>query len=108
MVQNLTASEVAQRLRSQEASFLLLDVREPFERDLARIEPSLHIPMQQVPEHLDQLPREATIVVYCHSGGRSAAVAGFLEHQGYVRVANLKGGIDAWSREVDPSVERYG
>jgi rhodanese-related sulfurtransferase len=108
MVEDLTAQEVAVRLRATPPSVILLDVREPFEREIARIEPSLHIPMQQVPDHLGQLPRTATIVVYCHSGGRSAAVAGYLEEHGYERVANLRGGIDAWSREVDPTVDRYG
>ena len=108
MVENLKATEVAERLRSAGRSVLLLDVREPFERDIAKIEPSIHIPMQQVPDHLDQLPKDATIVVYCHAGGRSAAIAGYLEQLGYPHVANLEGGIDAWSREVDPSVERYG
>ena len=108
MVRDLTATELAQRLRAAEGGLVLLDVREPFEREIARIEPSVHIPMQEVPDHLDRLPRGATIVVYCHSGGRSAAVAGFLEQQGYEHVVNLRGGIDAWSREVDPSVERYG
>jgi len=108
MVDELTATEVARRLRAHDAQLLLLDVREPMEREYARIEPSLHIPMQEVPGRLGELARDRTIVVYCHSGGRSSLVAGFLEQQGYAHVVNLRGGIDAWSTDVDPNVPRYG
>jgi len=108
VVQAFSPSEVARRLRGPDAELLLLDVREPFEREFARIEPSVHIPMQEVPGRMGEIPRDRTVVVYCHSGTRSAMVAAFLEHQGYARVANLTGGIDAWSIEVDPTVPRYG
>jgi rhodanese-related sulfurtransferase len=107
MVRELSAAEVARRLREEPSGFVLLDVREPFERETAKIEPSIHIPMQQVPERLAELPKDRPLVVYCHGGTRSAMVAGFLEHQGFREVVNLRGGIDAWSREVDPSVPRY-
>jgi rhodanese-related sulfurtransferase len=109
MVEELTPTEVSRRLqRSDSSPPVLLDVREPFERQLARIEPSLHIPMDEVPARLSELSRDREIVVYCHSGGRSAMVAGFLEQQGFSHVANLSGGIDAWAREVDRKVPRYG
>jgi len=87
---------------------LLLDVREAFEREVARIEPSVHIPMQEIPSRLGEIPRDRAVVVYCHSGTRSAMVAGFLEQHGFRNVANLNGGIEAWSIEVDPDVPRYG
>ena len=99
---------VARRLRSEPASLLLLDVREAFEREVARIEPSVHIPMQEIPSRLGEIPRDRAVVVYCHSGTRSAMVAGFLEQHGFRNVANLNGGIEAWSIEVDPDVPRYG
>lgn len=86
---------------------LLLDVREPDERETAAIEPSLHIPMRDVPARLSEIPRNRTVVVYCHGGTRSAMIAGFLEAHGYPDVANLSGGIDAWSLRVDPKVPRY-
>ncbi len=108
MVEELTAPEVARRLRGEGAPVLLLDVREPFEREFARIEPSIHIPMQEVPSRLGEIGRDRQVVVYCHSGGRSAMVAGFLENHGFAGAANLVGGIDAWSRQVDPAVPRYG
>jgi rhodanese-related sulfurtransferase len=108
MVDGLSPAEVVRRLRAGPDGSLLLDVREPFERDLARIDPSVHIPMQEVPARLAEIPRDLPVIVYCHTGTRSAMVAGFLEREGYRHVANLNGGIDAWSREVDPAVPRYG
>jgi rhodanese-related sulfurtransferase len=108
MVDEVAPAEVARRLRGEPARLVLLDVREPFERELARIEPSLHVPMHEVPERLAEIAKDRTVVVYCHTGGRSALVAGFLERAGYPDVVNLRGGIDAWSREVDPGVPRYG
>jgi rhodanese-related sulfurtransferase len=108
MVEELTAPEAAERLRTRAASVVLLDVREPFERDLAVIVPSIHIPMGEVPDRLSEVPRDREVIVYCHGGARSAMIAGFLESRGYKRVANLEGGIDAWSVDVDPAVPRYG
>ncbi len=107
MVEKLSASEAAQRLQAHPKTVVLLDVREPYERDLACIEPSLHIPMNEVPERIDEVPKDREVIVYCHGGGRSAVIAGFLETHGYARVANLEGGIDAWSVDVDPEVPRY-
>ena len=108
MVDELSPYEVARRLREAPERILLLDVREPFEREVAEITPSLHIPMQEVPSRLAEIPRDRTVVVYCHTGVRSALVAGFLAHQGFSHVVNLGGGIDAWSLEVDSRVARYG
>ncbi len=99
--------EVAQRLRTAPQEVFLLDVREDDERETARIEPSLHIPMRSVPERLAEIPKDRTVVVYCHMGGRSEMIVGFLSSRGYSNVANLEGGIDAWSRTVDPSIPRY-
>jgi sulfur-carrier protein adenylyltransferase/sulfurtransferase len=107
MVEELSASELARRLRDGSEDLLVLDVREPFERELAQIDPSVHIPMGEVPARLAEIPRDREVIVYCHMGGRSAMVAAFLEGRGYARVANLTGGIDAWSREVDANVARY-
>ncbi|HTS33484.1 MAG TPA: rhodanese-like domain-containing protein [Thermoplasmata archaeon] len=107
MVDEVSAVEVAERLRAGGPRPLLLDVREEWERELAVIEPSVHIPMQEVPRRLEELPRDRPIVVYCHGGARSAMVAGFLELHGFTSVANLSGGIDAWSVQVDSKVPRY-
>jgi adenylyltransferase/sulfurtransferase len=106
MIDHMTPAEFAER-RAAGEDFVLLDVREPRELAVASVAGALHIPMAQVPARLAELDRERHIVVMCHSGGRSQAVAGFLQHQGYSRVSNLMGGIARWSREVDPSVPLY-
>lgn len=85
----------------------VLDVREPHETQLAPFAGAVEIPMGEVPARLDDLRRDEQIVVLCHHGVRSARVASFLEHEGFKHVANLTGGIDAWSLSVDPSVPRY-
>jgi rhodanese-related sulfurtransferase len=106
MIEDLSPREVADRLNSEDAP-LLVDVREGWERDLATIPGALPIRMADVPLRLDELPRERAIVVHCHHGARSYEVARWLEAHGYERLANLAGGIDAWSHDVDPAVPRY-
>lgn len=86
---------------------VLLDVREPGELPLARIEGALHIPMGDIPARSVELDPEARIVVMCHLGQRSAMVTQFLRQRDFERVSSLAGGIDAWAREVDPGVGRY-
>jgi sulfur-carrier protein adenylyltransferase/sulfurtransferase len=107
MVTEIGPGELARVLKSTPEKVLLLDVREPYERRMAVIQPSVHIPMEQIPARADELPRDRVVVVYCHSGSRSLMVAGFLESIGFPSVENLLGGIDAWSLEVDPTVPRY-
>lgn len=106
VVESITSTELSSLLQ-KDPRVLLLDVREDDERAAARIEPSLHIPMNSVPDRLNELPRDRRIIVLCHHGGRSYAVASYLETEGYTDVANLTGGIDEWARVVDPSVPRY-
>lgn len=108
MVEELSPQDVAAKMKGHPDRVVLLDVREPFERRLAVIAPSIHIPMDEVPERLVEIPKDREIVVYCHTGVRSAMIAGYLEGEGYPSVANLDGGIDAWSVLVDPRVFRYG
>ncbi len=86
---------------------VLLDVREPFEREMARIEPSLFIPMGSISEKWQSLPKEKDLFVYCHHGMRSLNVTRFLRNKGLSRAKNLSGGINAWSLTVDPQVPRY-
>jgi rhodanese-related sulfurtransferase len=86
---------------------VVLDVREQWEWQRAHIAGARHIPMGEVPEHKSELDRERDLVVFCHHGGRSRQIVLYLEQQGFDRVINLRGGIDAWSREVDPSVPQY-
>jgi rhodanese-related sulfurtransferase len=107
VVESVTTTELEDLLKKDSGRILLLDVREDDERAVARIEPSLHMPMNSVPDRLSDLPRDRRIIVYCHHGGRSYAVAGYLEAEGFKDVTNLTGGIDEWSRLVDPRVPRY-
>jgi rhodanese-related sulfurtransferase len=86
---------------------LVLDVREGWELDVARIPDVLHIPMNEIPARLGELDADREIVVMCRSGGRSMQVAQFLARNGFRSVANLTGGILAWSQDVDPSVRPY-
>jgi rhodanese-related sulfurtransferase len=88
--------------------FTLLDVREPWEYQTARIEGSRHIPMGDVPARFNQeFDPEQHIVVVCHHGVRSMNVTAWLRQQGFEKVQSLRGGIDRWSREVDPGVPLY-
>lgn len=103
----IAPGELARRLTEDPDSFLLLDVREEDEREISAIEPSLHIPMGEVLGRLSEIPRGREIVVYCHLGSRSEMIASYLETEGFPRVRNLTGGIDAWSTEVDPAIPRY-
>lgn len=89
---------------------LLLDVREPWECDLASLDGIRNVPMSRIPAAVQnrQLGDPgAEIVVICHHGVRSRRVAGFLEHQGFTGVINLSGGMDAWSRQVDSAMPTY-
>lgn len=86
---------------------VLLDVREPDEWLRCRIDGARHLSMKEIKDRLAELDPNPATVVYCHHGGRSRKVADFLQQQGFAQVANLDGGIDAWSRRVDPSVPRY-
>jgi rhodanese-related sulfurtransferase len=86
--------------------FLLLDCREPWEHETAKIEGATLIPMRRIPSQADQFPKNQPVVVFCHSGVRSLNVASWLKGQG-VRARSLSGGIDRWSVEIDPGVPRY-
>jgi rhodanese-related sulfurtransferase len=86
---------------------LLLDVREPWEFEICRIAGSKPMPLREVPARADELDPGADTVVICHHGGRSLQAALYLARQGFARVWNLAGGVDAWARAVDPAMRRY-
>ena len=86
---------------------LLLDVRTPLEHQTSRLEDSLLMPLQTLPRRFEELDKEAEIVVYCHHGNRSAHAVDFLRRMGFANTFNLVGGIDAWSKRIDPSVPQY-
>jgi sulfur-carrier protein adenylyltransferase/sulfurtransferase len=107
VVDQIPVTQAAQLLRDPASNLCLLDVREDDEREMARIEPSVHIPMGEIVQRAGELPKDRRILVYCHTGGRSQMVAGYLAQHGHPDVANLAGGIDAWSRTIDSKVPRY-
>jgi rhodanese-related sulfurtransferase len=85
----------------------VVDVREPWEFDRAHLDDTTLIPMREIPGRIAELPADTDLVLMCHHGSRSAQVAAWLSRNGFARVHNLAGGIDAWSRLVDPAVPRY-
>ena len=107
MIKEMSPQEFLQR-RAAGTEMILIDVREDWETTLAPVPAaSLHIPMGQIADRLQELdPRQDTVVI-CRSGGRSAEVARFLSAQGFASVYNLSGGILRWSREVDPKIPQY-
>ena len=101
----ISVQDLRRRLEKGE-EILLLDVRELYEFKIANIQ-GLLIPLGQLHQKFDELDRSREIVVYCHHGNRSAFAVQFLKNQGFERILNLAGGIDQWSREIDPKVPRY-
>jgi sulfur-carrier protein adenylyltransferase/sulfurtransferase len=102
----LSVHELKQLMDAGEP-LLLIDVREPFEYELARIDGARLIPLQQLPRHVDELRAARRVVVHCHSGVRSGRAVDYLRQHGIEAAVNLAGGIDAWSVEIDPAVPRY-
>lgn len=107
-MQHLSAQQVAEWLAdpSREKP-VLLDVREPWEFQTCHITGSVLIPMQSVPARQIELDPEEPVVCICHHGMRSAAVAAFLEKNGFTQVINMTGGVDAWAKQVDPTMPKY-
>ena len=102
----ITAQELKTRLDGSGAP-LLLDVRQDWETKLCRLPNAVHIPIEEIEVRTDELNADDEIVVYCHQGVRSAAVAEYLRQLGFKSVRNLAGGLDAWARSVDPGMRRY-
>jgi rhodanese-related sulfurtransferase len=99
--------EVAQLLAADGEPPVLLDVREPWEFAICRIEGSLSVPMSQIPAAVSRLDPNRETVVICHHGIRSYQVAHYLEQQGFTRLINLDGGVAAWARDQDPAMQVY-
>lgn len=107
MSQNLISVTELKELIDQEGDFLLIDVREENEREIARIESGHHIPMGDITTRYGELDKKQDLVIYCHSGVRSFQVCRLLEMMGFARVRSLVGGIDAWTQEIDATLKRY-
>jgi rhodanese-related sulfurtransferase len=105
----ITAREVQQRIDAGEKLYLL-DVREPSEFAVSKIEGAVLIPMRQIPGEIQEIEKradEAPLIVFCHHGVRSLNVVHWLREQGVENCTSMAGGIDAWSAIVDPTVPRY-
>jgi rhodanese-related sulfurtransferase len=106
MVHEISALELKAR-RDRGEQPLVIDVREDWELKLASIPDVVHVPMSQLPARIAEFSRDAETIIMCHAGGRSMRAAHFLANQGFTNVANLTGGISAWSELVDATVPQY-
>ena len=111
MIEQVRPADFDDWVQAQGARPLVLDVREPWELRTASVQPEgfdlLAVPMNEVPARLAELPQDRPIACLCHHGARSQRVAVFLAQNGFDEVANIAGGIDAWSAQHDPTVPRY-
>jgi rhodanese-related sulfurtransferase len=98
--------EVKQKIDRGE-KFVLLDVREPWENEICRIDGSVLVPMRELPSRTAWLEEAEEVVIYCHSGIRSLNAAAWLREQGVESARSMAGGIDRWSVEIDPAMPRY-
>lgn len=105
-MKHLLPVELQARLAAGD-KFQLIDVREAWEFNTARIDGSVLIPVGEVASRVGELDNDSDIVVICHHGGRSLQIAAFLERAGFSGVHNLTGGVDAWARSIDPSMPTY-
>jgi rhodanese-related sulfurtransferase len=108
MIQQILVRELAEKMNAGTTVYLI-DVRQPWEHEIAALPESVLIPLNDLPIRLQELrpPDGAMVVAYCHHGVRSLTAAAFLERNGFGQVYSLAGGIDAWSTEVDAKVPRY-
>ena len=102
----ITPRQIKERLDRGE-KLLLVDVREPHEHSLCRIEGAVLIPMGAIPANLQKLDTDEDVICFCHHGMRSLDVANWLRQQGVNSAKSMAGGIDRWSIEIDPKVPRY-
>lgn len=107
-MQQLSAPQLKAWLDDPErAKPVLVDVRQPWEFDVCRIEGAKPLPMSAIAARFMELDRNAETVVICHHGARSYQVCMFLEHQGFTNIYNLYGGVAAWAQQVDPAMPTY-
>ena len=103
----MTVAELRQRLDGPDVKPFLLDVREPGEFAICRIDGSVLIPLGELAQRAHELPRDRDIIAICHHGNRSNMAAAWLQQTKEVEVINLQGGVAAWAREIDPSMKQY-
>ena len=104
MINEILVTQLKDNLTKKE--IVLIDVREQDENDICNIEPSVHIPMNKIPSHLDKLDKDTEYAIICHSGVRSHNVCFYLQNLGY-KVKNVRGGIHQWALEIDSTMKTY-
>ena len=104
-MKEITVQELKQKLDNSE-DFQLIDVREPFEYEICNLDGEL-IPMGIILKETEKISKDKTVIIHCKSGGRSGAIVNELEKIGFTNLYNLKGGILAYAREIDPSLTSY-
>ena len=106
MFEEISVLELNEKIKNED-DFILLDVRNMHEVVFSKIDGSIHIPMNEIPNRLSEIDSSKDIIVQCKSGKRSARVCEYLSKENYKNVWNLKGGIIAWSHEIDPTIQVY-
>ena len=106
-MKQFTPRQVLDHIDQTDAKPVLLDVREPHEYEICAISGSINIPLAQIPSSLGRLDPEAEYVLICHHGMRSHRAGDFLAEQGFDKLINLLGGIDAWACDIDSNMQRY-
>lgn len=106
-MRQMSARELSTRMKDGSEPPFLLDVREPWEFEICRIDGSRLLPMSEIVSSFGELDQERETVVICHHGIRSLQVALYMEHQGFSRVINLQGGVAAWAQDVDRAMPTY-
>ena len=105
-MQQLTVQQLAEQIKAGTAP-IIIDVREPYEYQHARIEGAILKPLGEIYQWARELDKDQAYVLQCHTGSRSYQAAFMLERLGFKQIANLVGGIDAWSAQIDPTVPQY-
>ena len=103
----MSALELQQHLQNSTTQPILMDVREVWELEKCQLPNTVHVPMREIPSSLGQFDLDAEIVIICHHGIRSRAIANYLDQQDFSKVINLSGGIDQWAKEVDRDMATY-
>ena len=105
-IKEISVQTLNQKINNNEI-FSLIDVREIKELEISKISQALHIPMNTIPDNLNNIESTKPVIIMCKSGGRSAQVCEYLQNQGYSNIYNLKGGIISWALEIDSNMNIY-
>ncbi len=106
VVREILPEELKTKL-DQGEKIIVIDVREPDEYEICRLEKATLIPLRQIPNRLEELNPDEFTVLYCHHGMRSAQAVKWLNQNGFNHVVSLRGGIDEWAQKIEPEMERY-